>query len=117
MGIETAVAGGAEKVGGTDATLPQYQFQVGLGTLRTGFADAAAGSQVDGRTVVVEMIDDGMGVEFGKDEAIFIVRVAAAVNRGRFAGVAGRSFKGEKAHSIDSLYFRMLIDKPVGGTS
>jgi hypothetical protein len=68
MGVETARTIGAEQMRHAHARLSQDKFQVRLPALGTHFADVAEREQIEGGAVVIDMIDNGVRVEFAKDE-------------------------------------------------
>ena len=94
MGVKTALALGAEQVGGAHVALPKNQVQVRMQAFRTRLAQGAEGGQVH-RIVAIDLVDDDVGIELGEQKAVAgVLRMAAAMDRvGRCR--AGRCFKGD----------------------
>lgn len=83
MGVETAGAVGTEQMRHADARLSQHEFQVRAPALGTDFADIAEGEQIEGRAVVIDMVDHGAWVEFAEDEVACGMIATATVWRKR----------------------------------
>jgi hypothetical protein len=108
VGVETACALRAEQVRGSNIALAQYQVQVRMPALRTGFAHGTESCQAHRRTVVIGMIDHDAPIQLGQVEVVISVVPAPALDReGR--GFRGRRFKDWHTHSIDSLCFKKWL--------
>jgi hypothetical protein len=107
MGIETAMALGAEQMRNTNVALAQDQVQVRVHAFRTGFTDDPEGRQIYWHMLVVGLVNDGARIQFFKKEAVIGGPGAAAMDRMGRGCVGRRCFKGLQAHSIDSLCFQL----------
>ena len=108
MGVEAAVAVGAEQVGQADVALPQYEVEVCVGAIRARFTDCAESGQRY-RCLVVIGVDDCSRIEFSQEKAVIRAPLTAILRRMGCPGVAGRRFKSLQAHSIDSLCFQWWL--------
>ncbi|WP_020655131.1 hypothetical protein [Massilia niastensis] len=73
VSVKTARAVGAEQVGHAHAMLSQDQFQVGLLAFRADFPHATEGQQVEGLHVAVDVVDNGMRIQFAENKVSSLI--------------------------------------------
>jgi hypothetical protein len=78
MGVVTAFAVGAEKMGDAYGLLSQYEFELVCPALRADLADAAESQYVKREVFIVEMVDDHARVQFAEDQVVVGVVLSAA---------------------------------------
>jgi len=70
MGVETAFAVGAEKMGDANGLLSQYELEVMCAALRADLADAAESQYVKRLVFIVEVVDDHARVQFAENQVV-----------------------------------------------
>ena len=99
VGVEAAMAFGAEQVRQAHAFLPQNESQVDIAALRASFPHMPKGDQGLGHAVVIEVVDDAFRGQFTQDKSF--CRLLAAFRAGvRY--FAGHSFENMFTHSNNS---------------
>jgi hypothetical protein len=78
MGVETAFAVGAEKMGDAYGLLSQYELELMCAALRADLADAAESQYVKRLVFIVEVVDDHARIQFAEDKVVVGVMVLPA---------------------------------------
>jgi hypothetical protein len=99
VGVEAAMAFGAEQVRLAHALLPQNESQVDITALGASFPHMAKGHQVLGHAIVIEVVDDAFGRQFAQDQRFCVVEAAFRAGVRFFAG---HSFENMFTHSNNS---------------
>jgi hypothetical protein len=78
MGVVTAFAVGAEKMGDAHGLLSQYEFELVCPALRADLADAAESQYVKRLFFIVEVVDDHARIQFAEDQVVVGDMLSAA---------------------------------------